>query len=77
MGKKPGSGSGNNPDHISESLKNIILKFVDVDQGWKKFGFEPGSATPHKVFQWYLLKMAAGEFLLVSNSYETNRTRAF
>jgi hypothetical protein len=40
MGKKSGSGSGmNNPDHISESLKTIfgvkILKFFDVDLGWK------------------------------------------
>jgi hypothetical protein len=43
MGKKSGSGSGmNNPDHISESLETIswvkILKFVDADRGWKKFG---------------------------------------
>jgi hypothetical protein len=41
MGKKSGSGM-NNPDHISESLKTIfwvkILKFFDVDPGWKKFG---------------------------------------
>jgi hypothetical protein len=41
MGKKSGSGSGmNNQDHISESLKNFIwvkiLKFFDVDPGWKK-----------------------------------------
>jgi hypothetical protein len=32
----------NNPDHISESLETIvwvkILKFFDVDPGWKKFG---------------------------------------
>jgi hypothetical protein len=58
----PGSESGmNNPDHISESLKNIfwvkIFKFFDVDPGWKKFGYgirdkksriwdkHPGSAT--------------------------------
>jgi hypothetical protein len=42
MGKKSGSGYGmNNPDHISESLETIfgvkILKFFDVDPGWKKF----------------------------------------
>ncbi len=41
----PGSGSGsgmNNLDHISESLETIcwvkILKFLDADTGWKKFG---------------------------------------
>jgi hypothetical protein len=32
----------NIPDHISESLKNNfwvkILKFFDVDRGWKKIG---------------------------------------
>ncbi len=33
----------NNPDHISESLKNTffgvkILKIFDVDPGWKKVG---------------------------------------
>jgi hypothetical protein len=38
MGKKTGSGSGmNNPDHISERLKNNfwvkIRKFFDVDPG--------------------------------------------
>jgi hypothetical protein len=43
MGKKSGSGSGmNNPNHISESLETIfrvkILKFIDADPGWKKFG---------------------------------------
>jgi hypothetical protein len=43
MRKKSGSGSGmNNPDHISESFKTIfwvkILKFFDVDPGWKNFG---------------------------------------
>ncbi len=43
MGKKSGSGSGmNHADHISESLKiNFwvkILKFFDVDPGWKKIG---------------------------------------
>ncbi len=43
MGKKLGSGSGmNNPDHISERLETVfwvkILKFVDADPGWKKFG---------------------------------------
>jgi hypothetical protein len=43
MGKTLGYGSGmNNPDHITESLKTIfwtkILKFFDVDPGWKKFG---------------------------------------
>jgi hypothetical protein len=43
MGKKSVSGSGmNNPDHISENLKNNfwvkILKFFDVEPGWKKFG---------------------------------------
>jgi hypothetical protein len=41
MGKKSGSGSEmNNPDHISESLKNNswvkILKFFDADPGQKK-----------------------------------------
>jgi hypothetical protein len=44
MGKKSGSGSGmNNPDHISESLKNFVgvkmLKFFIADSGWKTFGF--------------------------------------
>jgi hypothetical protein len=45
MGKKSRSGSGMiNPDHISESLKNIfwvkILKLFDVDpgSGMEKFG---------------------------------------
>jgi hypothetical protein len=43
MDKKSGSGSGmNNPDHISWILETIfwvkILKFVDADPGWKKFG---------------------------------------
>jgi hypothetical protein len=43
MDKKSGSGSGlNSPDHNLESLKTIfwvkILKFFDVDQGWKKIG---------------------------------------
>jgi hypothetical protein len=43
MGKKSGSGSRmNNPEHISDSLETIfwvkILKFFDVDPGWKKFG---------------------------------------
>jgi hypothetical protein len=43
MGKQSGSGSGmNNPDHISESSKTIfwikILKFFNVDPGWKKIG---------------------------------------
>jgi hypothetical protein len=37
----PGSGM-NIPDHISESLETIvwvkILKFFDVDPGWKIFG---------------------------------------
>jgi hypothetical protein len=32
----------NNPDHISESLETIfwvnLLKFIDADPGWKKFG---------------------------------------
>jgi hypothetical protein len=41
--KKSGSVSGmNNPDHISEKLKNNflvkILTFLDADPGWKKFG---------------------------------------
>jgi hypothetical protein len=41
--KKSGSGFWiNNPEHISESLEIIfwvkILKFFDVDPGWKKFG---------------------------------------
>ncbi len=40
MGKKSGSGSGmNNPDHISESLRNNfwvqILKFFDADPGFE------------------------------------------
>jgi hypothetical protein len=45
----------NNPDNISESLETIfwvkILKFFDVDPGWKKFRFgirdkpHTGSAT--------------------------------
>jgi hypothetical protein len=42
MGKKPGSGpETNNPYHISDSLETIfwgkILKFFDLDPGWKKF----------------------------------------
>jgi hypothetical protein len=32
----------NEPDHISESIETIfgvkILKFLDADPGWKKFG---------------------------------------
>jgi hypothetical protein len=41
--KNQDSGSEmNNPDHIYESLETIfwikILKFFDVDPGWKKFG---------------------------------------
>jgi hypothetical protein len=44
MGKKSGSGSGiNNPDHISDCLKNNFLVNIpylpvlfDVDPGWKK-----------------------------------------
>jgi hypothetical protein len=43
MGKKSGSGM-NNPDHISESLKNNfrikILRFFDADPGWKTL--DPG-----------------------------------
>jgi hypothetical protein len=40
----------NNPDHISESLETIfwvkILKFFNVDPGWKNFGSgSSGSAT--------------------------------
>jgi hypothetical protein len=40
MVKKSGSGSGmNNPDHISESLKNNFLglntKILYADPGWK------------------------------------------
>jgi hypothetical protein len=47
--KKSGSGSGmNNPDNICESLETNfwvnILKFLDVDPGWKKFG--SGINTP-------------------------------
>jgi hypothetical protein len=46
MGKKSGSEPGmNNPDHISESLKNNFfgLKYLNSlmwirDPGWKKFG---------------------------------------
>jgi hypothetical protein len=43
MGKKSGSGSWmNNPDQISESLETIfgvkMLKYFDVDPGWKEFG---------------------------------------
>jgi hypothetical protein len=60
MGKKSGSGSGmNNPDHISESLETIglkyVLNFLEADPGSriKKFGSgirdgknsDPGSAT--------------------------------
>ncbi len=42
MGKKSGSGSGsgsgmNNPDHISESLKNNFLMLIR-DPGLEKFG---------------------------------------
>jgi hypothetical protein len=38
MGEKSGSRSGmNNPDHISESLKNNSLMRIR-DPGWKKFG---------------------------------------
>jgi hypothetical protein len=42
MGKKSGSGSEmNNQDHISKSLETIfwveILKFFNLDPGWKKF----------------------------------------
>jgi hypothetical protein len=44
MDKKSGSGA-NNPDHISESFESIllakILKFFDVDPGWKNSN--PGS----------------------------------
>jgi hypothetical protein len=40
MGKTSGSVI-NKPDHISESLETIfwvkMLKFFDVDPGWKKF----------------------------------------
>ncbi len=50
MGKKSGSGSGmNNPNHISESLEEIllkiqILKFFDAaDPGWgEKIGSGSG-----------------------------------
>ena len=45
---RPREGSGmdiksgmNNPDHISESLKNFwvkMLKLFDEDPGWKQFG---------------------------------------
>ncbi len=45
---KSGSGSGmNNPDHISESIKKQhfflvkIIKFFDVDPGWKKVWSDP------------------------------------
>jgi hypothetical protein len=42
MGKKLGSGSGMNPEHISETLETIfwvkILEFFDADPGWKKVG---------------------------------------
>jgi hypothetical protein len=44
MGKKSESGSGmNNPDHVSESLKQFFgLKYLNSlmqirDPGWKKF----------------------------------------
>ncbi len=55
----------NNPNHISKNLKIFvwvkILKFLDVDPGWKKFvsGIQdekirirdrPGSAKLHLVF---------------------------
>ncbi len=40
MGKKSGSGMNINLDHISKSFETIfwvkILKFFDVDPGWKK-----------------------------------------
>jgi hypothetical protein len=44
IGKKTESGSGmNNPDHISEKLRNQffglkLLKLFDADPGWEKFG---------------------------------------
>jgi hypothetical protein len=50
----PGSGSGmNHPDHISERLETILLKFFDADPGWKKFRFgiqekHPGIAAGTK-----------------------------
>jgi hypothetical protein len=41
----------NNPDHFSERLETIfwvkILKFLDADPGWEKFG--SGSATLFKI----------------------------
>jgi hypothetical protein len=64
IGKKSGSGSGmNNPDHISESLKNkffglkywvTILKFFDAGpkSGMEKIRIRdkhPGSATLVKI----------------------------
>jgi hypothetical protein len=57
MGKKFGSGSGmNNPDHISESLKNYFLgrlKYLNtlmwirdrMEKSWIRDKHHPGSAT--------------------------------
>jgi hypothetical protein len=62
MGKKTGSGSGRNPEHIFESLENQFfgLKYSNYlmrirDPGWKKFGSginipDPQHCTDPKLF---------------------------
>jgi hypothetical protein len=46
MGKKTGSGSGmNNPDHISESLKNYFFKLRNLNSLMWIRDKHPGSAT--------------------------------